>query len=88
MPTPPPDWTPHAASLAVLVIAIIGILLTVIGFLLRQGLADVLGSIKKLDLTITKLFEKYNNHEHRLSVLEGSHESRTRLKISCALEEK
>jgi hypothetical protein len=84
MIAPQPDWVPHATSIAACVAAIIGILLTVTGFLLVLGLHEVLGSIKKLETIIERLFEKFEGIDKRLSFLEGECKVRASLKMSCA----
>lgn len=82
-----PDWAEHAVSLAVIAGLIIGGIATVAAGLARQVFKQLLDAISKLDETIGKLFSKFDDHEHRLSVLEGSHKARTQMKLDCKVED-
>jgi len=79
MITPTPDWAEHATSISILVGAFVTVLFSVISWLMIRA-------IGKIDLNQTALFTKYDNHEHRLSVLEGSHAARTGMKLTCSVE--
>lgn len=81
-----PDWTEHAVSIVILSGGIIAILITLAAGLARQVFKQLLDAIQQLNETIGKMFAKFDNHEHRLSILEGSHRARTEAKITCKIE--
>jgi len=85
--TPQPDWAEHAVSIVIISGTAISILVVIATGLARQVFKQLLEAISKLDTTIGKLFAKFDDHEHRLSVLEGSHKTRTEMKMSCKVEE-
>jgi uncharacterized protein YdcH (DUF465 family) len=59
-------------------VAIVALFMLVTWFIAR--------TLKKIDANQTHLFEKYDDHEHRLSLLEGSHKARTEMNIHCTVE--
>jgi len=71
-----PDWIAHANSVTTIVGFLVAGLFTIVcWFLIR--------TIGKIDANQTELFKKYGDHEHRLSVLEGSHAARTEMNVRC-----
>ena len=75
-----PDWIEHATSISLLVGFFIMALFSLVSWLMIR-------TISKIDANQTELFRKYNNHEHRLSALEGSHAARTGMKLNCTVED-
>jgi len=67
-----PTWFQHPDLMQ----AAIVILAAIVAFFAIRAL-------RKIDANQTNLFIKYDNHETRLSHLEGQHEARTALKIKC-----
>ena len=82
-----PDWAEHAVSIVVISGSVIALLVAIAAGLARQVFKQLLNAITKLDDTIGKLFSKFDDHEHRLSVLEGSHKARTQMKLDCTVDE-
>lgn len=82
-----PDWAEHAVSIVVISGSVIALLVAIAAGLARQVFQQLLNAITKLDDTIVKLFSKFDDHEHRLSVLEGSHKARTQMKLDCKVED-
>lgn len=82
-----PDWAEHAVSIVVIAGSVIVLLVTIAAGLVRQVFNQLLDAINQLSETIGKLFDKFDDHEHRLSVLEGSHKARTRMKLNCTVDE-
>ena len=70
-----PSWFEHV-DLMQAVIA--GLFVLVLWFMIR--------TLRKIDTNQANLFEKYDAHERRLSHLEGAHETRTGMKLSCSVE--
>lgn len=70
-----PSWFEHVDLMQVL---IGGLFIIVSWFLVR--------TLKKIDANQDKLFTKYENHETRLSNLEGQHNARTGMKLNCGVE--
>lgn len=77
MTAPQPDWLEHGATIASVVGIFLTILLTVISWLMVR-------TITKIDQNQAGLFKKYDNHEHRLSTLEGAHAARTGMRADCS----
>lgn len=71
-----PSWFEHVDLMQVL----IGVLFLMVAWFIAR-------TLKKIDANQTRLFEKYDDHEHRLSRLEGSHEARTGMKLNCTVEQ-
>lgn len=70
-----PTWTEHLD----LIQWIIGALfLSLVWFIVR--------TLKKIDANQNMLFEKYGDVHERLSHLEGAHDARTGMKLSCKVE--
>ena len=65
-----PDWAEHAVSIVVIAGSVIVLLVTIAAGLVRQVFNQLLDAINQLSDTIGKLFSKFDDHEHRLSVLE------------------
>ena len=82
-----PDWAEHAVSIVVISGSIIALLVAISVGLVRQVFKQLLTAINQLSDTIGKLFSKFDDHEHRLSVLEGSHKARTQMKLDCTVDE-
>lgn len=82
-----PDWAEHAVSIVVISGSVIALLVAIAAGLARQVFKQLLNAITKLDDTIGKLFSKFDDHEHRLSVLEGSHKARTQMKLDCKVQD-
>lgn len=83
---PTPDWIEHAVTIVLILCSVVTILIGVIAKGVCKAFKDLTDSIGALQNTITLLFKKYDDHEHRLSVLEGSHDERTRTRLSCFAE--
>jgi uncharacterized membrane protein (UPF0182 family) len=66
-----PSWFEHVDLMQVLV----AVLITVVAWFFVR-------TLKKIDANQTCLFDKYDNHEQRLSHLEGAHEARVN-KLNC-----
>lgn len=66
-----PSWFEHADLMQILVAALVTV---VAWFFIR--------TLKKIDANQTSLFDKYDNHEQRLSHLEGAHAARVN-KLNC-----
>lgn len=75
-----PDWVEHASTIAAVIGIFVTILLTIISWLMVRA-------ITKIDINQAGLFKKYDNHERRLSTLEGAHASRTGLHLDCTVVE-
>lgn len=70
-----PTWFAHPDLMNVF----IGVLCLVVAFFFTR-------TLKKIDANQTSLFNKLEKHEKRLSFLEGAHETRTGMKISCGVD--
>lgn len=68
-----PTWFEHVDLMQVM---IGGLFAAVLFFLTR--------TLKKIDYSQSCLFAKYDNHEHRLSTLEGAHSARVGIGSDCA----
>ena len=82
-----PDWAEHAVSIVIISGSVIALLVTIAAGLARQVFKQLLDAINQLTDAIGKLFGKFEDHEHRLSLLEGSHKTRTEMKLSCKVDE-
>jgi hypothetical protein len=82
-----PDWAEHAVSIVIIAGSVIALLVAIAAGLARQVFKQLLDAINQLTDAIGKLFGKFEDHEHRLSVLEGSHKTRTEMKLSCKVDE-
>ncbi len=71
-----PSWFEHVDLMQVI---IAGLFMVILYFISR--------TLKKIDANQTSLFNRYDNHEHRLSQLEGQHAARTGMRITCAVKE-
>ena len=81
-----PDWAEHSVTI---VAVLAGFIVILMGIIIRgagKAFKDLRTAINDLQATITRIFEKYDDHEHRLSMLEGSHRERTKMKLSCTAE--
>lgn len=85
--TAQPDWAEHAVTIVLIAGAAMSVLIVIVTGLVRHVFKQLLSAISKLDVTIAKLFSKFDDHEHRLSVLEGSHNARTQMKSDCRMDE-
>jgi O-methyltransferase involved in polyketide biosynthesis len=70
-------------AVSTIVSALFIILLAVIGFLLKTGIDRLITACDKLEDTCARLFARFDDHETRLSHLEGEHKARTGAKLSC-----
>lgn len=82
-----PDWAEHAVSIVIISGSVIALLVAISVGLVRQVFKQLLTAINQLSDTIGKLFSKFDDHEHRLSVLEGSHKARTQMKLDCKVQD-
>lgn len=73
--TTSPSWFEHVDLMQA---SIVGLVAVVAWFSVR--------TLKKIDANQTLLFNKYGDHEHRLSRLEGEHSARTGMKLSCTVD--
>ncbi len=70
-----PSWFEHVDLMQ----ALIGGLFFIVAWFICR-------TLRTIDANQTEIFKKLTNHENRLSHLEGAHETRTGMKLSCAGE--
>lgn len=73
---PQPSWFEHVDLMQIL----IGALFLIVAWFICR-------TLKSIDTNQKSLFEKYDDHETRLSHLEGEHRIRTRINLSCNTED-
>ena len=82
-----PDWMEHAQSLMTAAIIVIGSLLSCIGLLLSYVIHSATGQLRNFRDDIRQLFSRVETTEKKVARLEGAHEARTAMKLSCLVEE-